>query len=380
MPKKCTLEEIENMVKDYNNGISVTDIAKKYSRALSTVIQKLSDKKIYKQRNFTKEDIDFLKEYYPKGKWNEIFKRFPDTTKQSIANIACKKGIKSDYFLSNRWSKYEIDLLRKYYPIGEIKKLLTLLPNRTYDAITTKSLRLGLKSREFWTDEEDSIMRKFYPIIAVEEMCNLLPNRTRNAIILHAVNIGLRNVSQYSEEEDEFILNNWENMSDNELAMILNRNSHAIQAKRLRHGLLRLKEGSSYNDLSEFVRRNNLDWKKRSMKKCRYKCIITGDRFQAIHHLHGLNLILNEVLDNLNISIKSSMNNYTDTELRNILKEFRRIQDTYPLGLCLREDIHKMFHNIYGYGNNTETQWNQFINDIKSKKYLIQNNSILLAS
>lgn len=74
------------------------------------------------------------------------------------------------------------------------------------------------------------------------------------------------------------------------------------------------------------------------------------------------------------------MNNYTDTELRNILKEFRRIQDTYPLGLCLREDIHKMFHNIYGYGNNTETQWNQFINDIKSKKYLIQNNSILLAS
>lgn len=214
----------------------------------------------------------------------------------------------------------------------------------------------------------------------MEEMCDLLPKRTRNAIILHAVNMGLRNVTQYSIEEDEFIFNNWEKMSDNELAKKLNRNPHAIQAKRLRHGFLRLKEGSSYNDLSEFVRKNNLDWKKRSMKNCGYKCIITGDRFQAIHHIYGLNLILNEVLDNLNISIKQTMEEYIDIELKEILKEFRRIQDTYPLGLCLREDIHKMFHNVYGYGSNTEIQWNQFLNDIKTKKYIIQNNSILLAS
>lgn len=370
MPKRCTAEEIEDIVKDYNNGISVADIAKKYNRALSTVIQKLTDKNIYQQRNFTKEDIDFLKKYYPKGKWNEIFKRFPNSSKQSIECIAYKKGIKADYFLSNRWSEYEIDLLKKYYPIGEIKKLITLLPNRSYNAITTKSLRLGLKSREFWTDEENSIMHKFYPVKSVEEMCDLLPNRTHNAIILHATNIGLRNVAQYSNEEEDIILNNWENMSDNELAKILNRNPHAIQAKRLKHRLLRSKEGRSYNDLSEFIRRNNLDWKKRSMKKCKYKCIITGDRFQAIHHIYGLNLILRETLNNLNISIKPSMDEYTNIELKNILKEFRKIQDTYPLGLCLREDIHKMFHNIYGYGNNTETQWNQFLNDINSKKIL----------
>ncbi len=28
MPKRCTAEEIEDIVKDYNNGISVADIAK----------------------------------------------------------------------------------------------------------------------------------------------------------------------------------------------------------------------------------------------------------------------------------------------------------------------------------------------------------------
>lgn len=380
MPREYTEEDIKNIISDYESGMSASHIAKKYNRNLSTIIRKLKDQKVYKKKTYSKEDLEFLKEHYPKGNWNEILKRFPNTSKQSIQCFASKNGIKADYFLSNRWSEYEIDLLKKYYPIGEIKRLVDLLPNRSYESITTKALKLGLKSREFWTNEEDSIMREFYPIKSMEEMCDLLPNRTRNAIISHATNMRLRNVTQYSKEEDEFIFNNWKEMSDKELGKKLNRNPHAIQAKRLRHGLLRIKEGSSYNDLSEFVRRNNLDWKKRSMKNCRYKCIITGDRFQTIHHIYGLNLILNEALDNLNISIKSSMNEYTDNEFKKILKEFRRIQDTYPLGLCLREDIHKMFHNIYGYGNNTEVQWNQFINDIKTKKYIIRNNSILLAS
>lgn len=378
MPRKLTEEEIENIVNDYKNGYKTTDIAKKYNRSLSTILVKLKEKKVYKQitHAYTNEDIKFLKKYYPKRNWNKIFERFPNSSKQIIVSFASSHGIKSEF----RWSQYETDLLKKYYPIGEIKKLVSLLPNRTYASITTKALKMGLKSRTFWTGEEDSIMRKNYPNKSVNEMCKLLPNRTRDAIIIHAINLGLRNITQYSKEEDEFIFNNWKTMSDKELGDKLNRNPHAIQAKRLRHGLLRLKDGSSYNDLSEFVRRNNLEWKKQSMKKCGYKCIITGDRFQTIHHIYGLNLILNEVLDNLNIFIKSSMDEYTDFELKNILKEFRRIQDTYPLGVCLREDIHKMFHNIYGYGNNTESQWNQFINDIKHNKYNIQNNKILLTS
>lgn len=378
MPRKVTEEEIESIVNDYKNGYKTTDIAKKYNRSISTILIKLKEKKVYNQVThiYTDDDIKFLNEYYPKGNWYKIFERFPNSLKQTIRCFASSHGIKSE----SRWSQSEIDLLKKYYHAGEIKKLVSLLPNRSYESITTKALKIGLKSREFWTVKENSIIYENYPNKSVEEMCKLLPNRTRDAIIIHAINLGLRNVTQYSKEEDEFIFNNWKNVTDKELANKLNRNPHAIQAKRLRHGLLRVKEGSSYNDLSEFVRRNNLEWKKRSMKKCGYKCVITGDRFQAIHHIYGLNLILNEVIDNLNISLRSSMDEYSNTELKNILKEFRRIQDTYPLELCLREDMHKLFHNIYGYGNNTQSQWSQFVNDIKSGKYNIQDNIILLAS
>jgi hypothetical protein len=75
-----------------------------------------------------------------------------------------------------------------------------------------------------------------------------------------------------------------------------------------------------------------------------------------------LNLILDEVLEIINIEIKESMDDYTKEELRIILDIFRELQDKYPPGICLSREIHKEFHSIYGFGYNTQEQWNEFIN------------------
>ena len=62
------------------------------------------------------------------------------------------------------------------------------------------------------------------------------------------------------------------------------------------------------------------------------------------------------------IELKSSMNDYLDEELKNILTTFRFIQSKYPLGICLSKNVHMMFHKKYGYGNNTQRQFGRTYN------------------
>lgn len=112
-----------------------------------------------------------------------------------------------------------------------------------------------------------------------------------------------------------------------------------------------------------------MEWKTQSIINCNYQCVLTKDRFDDIHHIHGFNLILNETIETLDIPIKECIDDYTDVELRNLLDTFRLLQSKYPLGVCLRKDIHVLFHNIYGYGNNTQKQWNEFLNNYNNGKY-----------
>lgn len=226
-----------------------------------------------------------------------------------------------------------------------------------------------MKTREFWTDEEISLLVENYHKKTLDELMVLLPNRKRDRIIAKANSLHLLNKCKYQPSEIEFIINNWKNMSDVEMSNYIGRPSHSIRDKRLSLGLLRLKEESSYNDLSEYIRRNNSEWKTQSMVNCGYKCILTGDRFDDIHHIYGLNLILNETLDELGIEVKLNMDEYTEKELRDILDLFKIKQSKYPLGVCLSKNVHMLFHNQYGYGSNTEEQWDKFVIDFKDGKY-----------
>lgn len=249
---------------------------------------------------------------------------------------------------------------------GRIRDLIEIFNGKfTYKAITTKAKRLGLKSRSFWSNEEIEIMQNNYNRMSVDDIMKLLPNRTRHSIIEKAISLNLTNKvvldTRFSLEEQEFVENNYQTLTDKEIANILHRTHRSINEYRFRHKLIKSYEKSSYDDLSCFVRRNNNEWKKDSMIACKYKCVLTGGHFDEIHHIHGLNLILNETLEKLNINIKPNMDDYTKDELKLILNTFREIQAKYPLGVCLTKACHKEFHDTYGYGDNTQEQWDEFI-------------------
>lgn len=124
----------------------------------------------------------------------------------------------------------------------------------------------------------------------------------------------------------------------------------------------------------DFFRAHIYDWKKDSIEKCNYCCILTGSKDFDVHHLYGFNLICDETFSKLEWLSKLKSDNikdYTKKELDEILEIFQSIHNKYPLGVCIRKDLHKLFHKIYGAGGNTPEQWNNFIKKYKNNEYKI---------
>lgn len=359
----CSNEDISNMILDYQNGKTVKYISEKYNRAMSTTINKLTDAGVYKKRNLnlTDEDMEFIKDKYSDGNLKAIFEAYPKLTKSNLLHLMCKNKVKSNF----KWSQDEIDLLINNYGKISIQKLCEMLPNRNYNSIRTKADKLGLGKPRFWNDEEERILYDNYSSMRIDDICKLLPNRTRNAIILHAEKIGLRNLVDYKNEQYQILINNWRDNTDEELSKMLDCAERTVRALRMKYGLFKNNyERICSSHLSAYIRENNNEWKIDSMKNCDYRCIITGGTFDDIHHIYGFNLIFEEMIENVPFELNKRFEDFTEEELNYILDEFKRIQSRYPLGVCLNKSIHAEFHRQYGYGHNTEEQWNEFIEKI----------------
>jgi len=117
--------------------------------------------------------------------------------------------------------------------------------------------------------------------------------------------------------------------------------------------------------LQQYLRKKIESWKIDSMRNCNYKCVITGQSFNNIHHLYGFNNIIIESINSLDLPIHNKINYYTNEELQNIEDVCLELHYKYPLGVCLIEDIHKLFHKTYGTGDNTSEQFENFKTRLK---------------
>lgn len=373
---KYTEEDKVNIINDYSNDVKLIDIGAKYNVSGDVIAYYLKkwgiptrDRRKYK---FTDEDILFLKREYPKGNWNTITDRFPNVPKGAIYGLMSTCNIGMDAYF---WSEHDKMILKQYYGELSVKKIQSMLQDKyPIKLIQNQAKKMGLtKSRE-WTKKEIDILYQYYETMSRAEIQELLPNKSINAIGLKATSLGLisgwAREHVYTEEEDCYIIDNWENMSDEEISNALGRTLHSIKDRRRVLGLLHECGKSGYTTLTMYIRKNIAQWKKDSMQACGYKCILTNDVFDEIHHIYSFRLILNEVLKNLQIDDRASIDDYTTEELQSVLKEFLLIQSLHPLGVCLRKDVHRLYHHIYGYGGNTEEQWNEFVEDFKKGKYV----------
>jgi hypothetical protein len=267
------------------------------------------------------------------------------------------------------WSEHDKNILRKYYyviPIEEIQKML----DKEYKirTIQNQAKKLGLTRNTYWTDEEVNIMNEKYPSLGAMGIMEFLPNKTYHAIIGKAVSMGLRCDIFWTEDEKQFVIDNWESMSDTEMGEVLNRPTSGVMEQRHKLGLYYPILDRKYYDIADYIRHNNVDWKRRSMAQHNYKCMFTNGSNFEIHHLYSFNLILKEAMQD-NRWIDKDIKDYDGSELKFMLNIFNEYQDKYPLGVCIASDIHKLFHSIYGNRCNTVEQWDEFERNYRNGLY-----------
>jgi hypothetical protein len=112
--------------------------------------------------------------------------------------------------------------------------------------------------------------------------------------------------------------------------------------------------------LTLYLRSKLYKWKIESVDFSGGKCVVTGDNFDDIHHLYSFHSIFKETLILTNLPIHNEISKYTKNELKLLRDTCLELHFKYGLGVCLREDIHMLFHSIYGSENNTTEQFEEF--------------------
>jgi hypothetical protein len=150
--------------------------------------------------------------------------------------------------------------------------------------------------------------------------------------------------------------------SNEELGMALNRTANGISQCLRILDLHRPAKVDSYRDLAHYVRQRLVPWRDAIRQQCDYVCEITGKRSNVrVHHIRGFNLLFNETIDMMEFPIYDSLSEYTQEQLDEFVDMFLEIQESYGQYICIREEVHKEFHKLYGYGNNTKEQWDDLI-------------------
>lgn len=117
--------------------------------------------------------------------------------------------------------------------------------------------------------------------------------------------------------------------------------------------------------LNDFLRHCIDPWKRDTLKKYNYRCDITGSEYDlVIHHLYNFSDILYETLEKTNLPVCSEINEYTKDELEILKSTCLQLHYKYGLGVCLTEDKHNKFHELYGKENNNEYQYKEFKNNM----------------
>ena len=105
------------------------------------------------------------------------------------------------------------------------------------------------------------------------------------------------------------------------------------------------------------------------------KCILTKERTHSlvVHHLKSFNTILDEASYNTGIPVLQKLADYENEEYIQLTNEVIRLHDVNN-GVTLTKEIHDLFHEIYGRGDNTPEQFKEFTRRFQAGEFEVKHN------
>lgn len=321
-------------------------------------------------KNWSQDEIDWFINNYP---YSDLYymSEYLEMSIDSIRHLASKLGLKRKK--NGTFTAEEDELIARYWPdMPEDEFVEKYMPHRTVRGIQVRASKLGVVRRNKWTDLEDEFLVQNYTKYTIQELSDMIKTHSRESVYNRLKKLGLTSAGtfKYSANDIEYIRSNYLSMTDGEIGVLLNRSEIGIKIMREKLGLYRLDPTSDnkYISILKFIQANNTLWKKESMERCGFKCVISGDVFDDIHHVYAKNMILSDIIEQYNLEEDFDINTCDESLRQELLRGFLNEQAKHPLGLCLSKDLHKLFHIKYGFGNNTPEQFIEFVNDVAPDK------------
>ena len=105
-------------------------------------------------------------------------------------------------------------------------------------------------------------------------------------------------------------------------------------------------------------------WRKDTYIRENSKCQLTGKSVHGgnsdVHHLKAFSIIVEEAHNLHNIKIKPQVKDYTQEELKLLEEYVGSCHKDTSNAVLLSGDVHTLFHKLYGYGENTPEQFEEF--------------------
>ena len=114
--------------------------------------------------------------------------------------------------------------------------------------------------------------------------------------------------------------------------------------------------------ISIYLRSLNEQWFSNCKQQANYTCELTGKvgRNLHTHHLKAFSTIVIEAHNLHNIQIKDQVKDYTQEELKLLEEYVESWHKDNSNGVVLCEEVHMLFHDLYGRGGNTPEQYEEF--------------------